>query len=636
MSQGDYGLFITRPNVTIQGIHFEDYVRGNWSTGINIRKNADNIKIENCSVNNATIGFTVAGNDVSVINCKIDDSGTGIYLQGENAIIKNNRLFKIRDQFIVPRYHQEDAAIEFYYPAKGGIVQNNLCMGFSSGIFIKAHRAHYSVSHNTVIGGDECRLGIASTKWSKNHSFNYNIVQNFKNLMEVPADSASLSSFGYNCFWNGDETKVKSFGSHSIIANPKFVDPMQMDFRLKHDSPCSKLINDQKPCGAFAIQSKKEFDQQQGLQKTFKHQKQTTLIKKVSKIIDKKDIESPSLLATVIRKTKENKEWHVSSKGTDGNDGSLTHPVKTIQYAVDRAWPGDTIIIHNGIYPEPVTIKRGGKRNKPLIIKANEPWKAILDSNRMCKNMITIDQTSYVEIYDLQIRWYQNNAIYIKNSKHCKIIGCKIWNDLWQNNWPSGIGIKASQSPYLTIWANLCFRQEYGIYLSACYGSVVSANTCVSNLYAGIFLSHSAEDSECMYNSLAFQGNDVIFIQESSLENLKSLKCDYNNYGTFIRKVDQKAGVDTLTPQPKDRHISARSKAIIYYYEKNQNGKKQNRIKNLKEWQKFSGLDQNSIFEDPLYVDSENYDFRLQKNSPNVIDKSQNVLIGAFGVAEEF
>jgi hypothetical protein len=65
----------------------------------------------------------------------------------------------------------------------------------------------------------------------------------------------------------------------------------------------------------------------------------------------------------------------------DGAQGSKDQPVRTIQFPVDLARPGDTILIHPGLYSEPVRITRGGAKERPIVLRATERWQAILDSN---------------------------------------------------------------------------------------------------------------------------------------------------------------------------------------------------------------------------------------------------------------
>ena len=52
--------------------------------------------------------------------------------------------------------------------------------------------------------------------------------------------------------------------------------------------------------------------------------------------------------------------------------------VRTIAEAVSRAQPGDTIVIHAGIYRESVRIDRSGSQDQPITIRAAEGQTVIL------------------------------------------------------------------------------------------------------------------------------------------------------------------------------------------------------------------------------------------------------------------
>ena len=64
---------------------------------------------------------------------------------------------------------------------------------------------------------------------------------------------------------------------------------------------------------------------------------------------------------------KKYKEYHVSVKGNDTNDGSLSKPFKTIAAAANVAMPGDTITVHTGVYREQVAPPRGGNSEQERI-----------------------------------------------------------------------------------------------------------------------------------------------------------------------------------------------------------------------------------------------------------------------------
>ncbi|MCG6567859.1 right-handed parallel beta-helix repeat-containing protein [Tessaracoccus sp. ZS01] len=58
---------------------------------------------------------------------------------------------------------------------------------------------------------------------------------------------------------------------------------------------------------------------------------------------------------------------HVSKHGTDANDGTADSPLATINAAAARALPGDTVVVHEGVYREWVNPPHGGLSNNRRI-----------------------------------------------------------------------------------------------------------------------------------------------------------------------------------------------------------------------------------------------------------------------------
>jgi parallel beta-helix repeat protein len=585
----DYGIFIDRPNVTVRGFKFRNYlIRDVWSTGIQLR--ADNVTVEDCEAVNCSIGFTVVQHNGVVRNCRVEDCGGGIYIGGNDATVENCRLFKRRDAFMVPMYAQDDAGIQFYYPAKGGTMRGNLCVGFKTGIFIKAAGAPYVVEHNTLDGLGQ-GTGFGATKWSEGQRFRHNVVANVaRDIDPLPAPPEGRTrELDSNCYWSPGRTDVKPIGPRDIVADPKFVWPALGDYRLANDSPALKLADAAGPAGAFPAIGNA----------------------------------TPALGAP--------REWHVSESGRDGRDATAERPVKTIQFAVDRAKPGDTITVHPGLYPDPVAITRGGTAERPIVLRAAEKWKAILDSNREARFMISVTEAPHVQIRDLEIRWYAHTAIRIEKSPDVTVSGCRIWNAHWYGAWPTGTAIYGYLSPRLTVQGNVLFRQEHGVWVHSCPNSSVTDNTCVANLYSAASLYHS-EGCVMRNNSFAFSGNDVIVIQlnKGQAAKLKEFDCDYNNYGTPLRQVPQGAAVDMIEPRKQDAMLDLGSKAIVNYTE---HGGEMKRILTMKEWREFSGLDTHTIYADPLYVNAAARDFRPGPGSPNVAAGVKGATIGALPAA---
>ena len=85
------------------------------------------------------------------------------------------------------------------------------------------------------------------------------------------------------------------------------------------------------------------------------------------------------------------KEIHVSPDGSDTQTGSESLPLRTISAAADLAHPGDTIIVHGGVYREYINPPRGGSSEnlrityraadgEKVTIKGSEPlggWKKV-------------------------------------------------------------------------------------------------------------------------------------------------------------------------------------------------------------------------------------------------------------------
>jgi hypothetical protein len=63
---------------------------------------------------------------------------------------------------------------------------------------------------------------------------------------------------------------------------------------------------------------------------------------------------------------------HVSPAGVDGNDGSATAPLRTIQAALEKAKPGAEINLAPGVYRESPVTMHDGAPGAPIVIKGPE------------------------------------------------------------------------------------------------------------------------------------------------------------------------------------------------------------------------------------------------------------------------
>lgn len=83
----------------------------------------------------------------------------------------------------------------------------------------------------------------------------------------------------------------------------------------------------------------------------------------------------------------ESREWHVSVTGCDEGNGSVSSPFRHVQFAADKAQPGDKIIIHEGVYREKIVPPRGGlSMESPIVYQAAKGEKVQIKGSEIVKD----------------------------------------------------------------------------------------------------------------------------------------------------------------------------------------------------------------------------------------------------------
>ena len=80
--------------------------------------------------------------------------------------------------------------------------------------------------------------------------------------------------------------------------------------------------------------------------------------------------------------------YYVSPAGSDSYPGTITAPLLTIQRAANLVSPGDTVIVRDGTYSNPVasgsgskliSMSRGGTATSWVTFIAEHTWGAVID-----------------------------------------------------------------------------------------------------------------------------------------------------------------------------------------------------------------------------------------------------------------
>lgn len=123
--------------------------------------------------------------------------------------------------------------------------------------------------------------------------------------------------------------------------------------------------------------------------------------------------------------------YHVDknhSSGSDANPGTEDLPWLTIQHAADTMVAGDTVLIRNGVYNEHIHTQHSGNGTAGHIIFSAYPGETpIVDGTGVTEsqNGIIVDN-SYIKLIGLEIRNWNDNAIWAEGAGYLEISDCKV------------------------------------------------------------------------------------------------------------------------------------------------------------------------------------------------------------------
>lgn len=193
-------------------------------------------------------------------------------------------------------------------------------------------------------------------------------------------------------------------------------------------------------------------------------------------------------------------EYYVAPDGSDDNDGSRNAPWATLQHAVDRAQPADTILVHEGRYAG-MRIERSGTPEGWITLRAAEGESVVIngpgpankhDSNVEVETWQGSGTVAYWIIEGFEVVGAPSWGIDVRGNEEAHSHHIVIRNNLvHENGLDTGrTGIFTAFADNVTIADNHSFRNgEHGIYLSNSGDDFrVVGNRLSGNVFCGLHL----------------------------------------------------------------------------------------------------------------------------------------------------
>ena len=125
----------------------------------------------------------------------------------------------------------------------------------------------------------------------------------------------------------------------------------------------------------------------------------------------KKNITAPVIVPVSIH------AFYVSPNGSDAGKGTLNDPLRTINAALGKANPGDTVIVRAGTYYEKVLFPKSGRLDKWIILKSYNGEKPVIDGTGLSitgkEALVTISNVSYIVFEGFDVCNYKSSTPWV-------------------------------------------------------------------------------------------------------------------------------------------------------------------------------------------------------------------------------
>jgi hypothetical protein len=109
--------------------------------------------------------------------------------------------------------------------------------------------------------------------------------------------------------------------------------------------------------------------------------------------------------------------YYVAADGSDANSGKIDAPFKSINTAMGKAIPGDTILVRKGTYHEKVSFSKSGRLGKYITLKAYPGETPVIDGTPLSisgkEALVTIRNVSYIVFEGFDVCNYKSTTPWV-------------------------------------------------------------------------------------------------------------------------------------------------------------------------------------------------------------------------------
>lgn len=284
---------------------------------------------------------------------------------------------------------------------------------------------------------------------------------------------------------------------------------------------------------------------------------------------------------------------HVARSGSNRARGTRLHPWRTIQYALDRARPGDTVVVHAGTYSGRVVMRRDGTRSRRIVLRAAGRV-VLLGRLRVRADHVTVQGFRFTG------RTPANRSdvlVWVSGASDVLLAHNRL-----EHSAISAI-FAGEESRDVRIVSNLIVRNgrsralDHGIYLERVRGGLVANNVIARNAGYGVQLYPDTDGVRVLQNTVFANGNAGIILAGGR----RGQASDGNVIANNVLADNGGAGIRTFWP----RTVGRRNTVVTNLVYGNRGT-----VVGL-------GLGvTDTIRRDPGFVDAAAGDFRLRRTSP--------------------